>query len=332
MLQSIRKNSSLFLASLVFCFVSVTILCWFWISPSLRRDDAKIESLGVFAITNGDDKYWLELMNSIKSAQNQPSDDAKVIMDSKAVEALKNEREKIIKYGGSDKDPEHLGGFVTNDTDTYERELWEWIIGVFNISSIMDVGCGMGYSTQFFKKYLNAKWHGQENVLCVEGSKDAIDQSLVPELSIHHDYAKGPWWPDAIFDMVWSAEFLEHVDEEFMNNYMATFKKAKLILVTHSVWGGWHHTCVHDSPWWIAKFESFGFQYQPELTEMARQHCPMAGDRLKYSYHDVTAQGHRKMSHFQRHGLVFLNRLFLRHFTLFDQMLFQRIAESPSFW
>jgi len=309
-------------------------MCWFFVTPLFREkinpSNLSAPSFNSRHLNKPSD--LISVLDSIKSASNHPSDDAKKILDQHALDQLKQKREENVKYGGADIDPEHLGGFVTNDSDTYERELWEWFIDLFNVSSILDVGCGMGYSTAFFKNHLQHKWRGQENVLCVEGSKDAVDQSLVPSLTVHHDYTKGPWWPDQTFDMVWSAEFLEHVDEEYMINYMSTFKKAKFILVTHSIWGGWHHSCVHESPWWIAHFEAFGFQYQTKLTEMARDHCPMVKNRLKYSYHKVTPEGHRGMSHFHFHGLIFVNRLFLHRLTPFDEAFFQKIGQQISIW
>ena len=60
-------------------------------------------------------------------------------------------------YGGGGVDPKHLGGFKNNDTKSYDRELWEWIIPTFNVSSVLDIGCGMGFSTPWKRK---PKEHG----------------------------------------------------------------------------------------------------------------------------------------------------------------------------
>ena len=52
---------------------------------------------------------------------------------------------------------------------------------------------------------------------------------------------------------------------------MPTFRKAALIIATHSEWGGHHHVEVHDDDYWIEKFSMFGFIHSPKLTETVRK-------------------------------------------------------------
>merc|ERR1712154_206311 len=212
-----------------------------------------------------------------------------------------------------DVDEKHLGGWKFNDSDTYERKLWDWAIDRFNVTSVMDIGCGIGCSTIYFQKHPKIK-----DVLYVEGSIDAINNSLVPNISRHHDYTLGGFWPGKVYDMVWSAEFLEHVAEQYLPNIMSTFKAAKIIFVTHSAWGGWHHINVHESEWWIYQFETFGFSYQDKITELAREQCPLLGTDFKYSYHDLHTDGNRKNSHFHFRGLVLFNKLYFSRMTEYD--------------
>jgi hypothetical protein len=40
-------------------------------------------------------------------------------------------------------------------------------------------------------------------------------------------------------------EFTEHVGRNYQPNYITAFRKAALIFVSHSLWGGWHHVEVH---------------------------------------------------------------------------------------
>jgi hypothetical protein len=42
-------------------------------------------------------------------------------------------------------------------------------------------------------------------------------------------------------------------------------------LLFYLIRGGWHHVEVHDSTWWISKFESYGFRYSAELTQQAKE-------------------------------------------------------------
>ncbi len=147
----------------------------------------------------------------------------------------------------------------------------------FGIKSIVDVGCGRGLSTTWF--YLQGL-----DVQCVEGSKDALKQSVLKKIAgnstngdhkhsyvVEHDYTRGPWWPAKTVDAIWSVEFLEHVSRQYERNYIATFKKAAFLFVTHTKWGGWHHAEVHKSDWWINRFEMYGFKYSESLTEKARK-------------------------------------------------------------
>merc|ERR1719229_947443 len=148
-------------------------------------------------------------------AKNKPPQ----IVSKEEKEAINEQRNKHQFYGGSDVDEKHLGGWKFNDSDTYERKLWDWAIDRFNVTSVMDIGCGIGCSTIYFQKHPKIK-----DVLCVEGSIDAINNSLVPDISKHHDYTLGGFWPGKVYDMVWSAEFLEHVAEQYLPNIMSTFK------------------------------------------------------------------------------------------------------------
>jgi hypothetical protein len=114
-----------------------------------------------------------------------------------------------------------------------------------------------------------------EFVQCVEGSHDAVLQSIVPkskdyERVIEHDFSLGPWWPDRTVDAVWCVEFTEHVGRNYQPNYLTSFRSAALIFVTHSNWGGWHHVEVHDDVWWKIRWEAAGFVYSEELTKEAR--------------------------------------------------------------
>ena len=169
-------------------------------------------------------------------------------------------------YGGKG-DKVHLGGFTVYDGDGVSPTVWKHMVSEYGVKSLIDVGCGKGVSTLWFET------HGVD-VLCVEGSHDAVEQTLLPHPEtqvIEHDYSRGPYWPAKTYDAVWSVEFLEHVGRNFQYNYIQTFRKSALIFASHSQWGGWHHTEVHNDDWWINKFESFGFKYSEKLTQQIRK-------------------------------------------------------------
>jgi SAM-dependent methyltransferase len=155
----------------------------------------------------------------------------------------------------------HLGGYVVGgDSNTYAPEIWDWMINN-NIKSVIDVGCGEGYSTKYF--YDN----GCE-VLGIEGGINAINNSIIKEKIICHDYTESPFIPSKIYDAVWCCEFVEHVMEEFIENFLITFDYAKNIFLTHAVPGqnGYHHVNEQNSDYWISKIEKRGFKFNENVS------------------------------------------------------------------
>jgi hypothetical protein len=160
-----------------------------------------------------------------------------------------------------------LGGFTDIDVHGISPALWKDMISYYGVKSLLDVGCGRGISTTWFVT------HGVE-ALCVEGSHDARQKTMLPDPDsqmVEHDFSRGPWWPEKTYDAIWCVEFLEHVGRNFHKNYLPTFRKAALLFVTHSTWGGWHHVEVHSDEWWIDKFESYGFRYSERLTKRVKK-------------------------------------------------------------
>jgi len=93
------------------------------------------------------------------------------------------------------------------------------------------------------------------------------------ESFIIHDYTTGPIVVEDKYDVVWSVEFLEHVEEEYMPNYMRTFQCAKSAVVTYAPpgWNGHHHVNLQEEDYWIAKFEEYGFKLDRQKTNILRQ-------------------------------------------------------------
>jgi hypothetical protein len=109
------------------------------------------------------------------------------------------------QYGGKG-DKAHLGGFTDMDHHGISPAVWKWMVSYIGVQSVLDVGCGRGFSTSWFH------FHGID-VLCVEGSHDAFENTVIPDTTriVEHDFSRGPWWPEKTFDAVWCVEFLEHV-------------------------------------------------------------------------------------------------------------------------
>ena len=162
----------------------------------------------------------------------------------------------------------HRGGYILGgDRDTYYPLLWDWIIAELEVRTVLDVGCGEGHATAYFKRK-------GCRVLGIEGSATAIRDSPDPGILVRHDYVGGPYRPDVTYDLAWSCEFVEHVEERYLPNFLETFRHAgRYVFLTHALPGqpGWHHVNCQEPGYWIDKLFSIGFSFDYDLTIEARR-------------------------------------------------------------
>jgi Methyltransferase domain len=188
------------------------------------------------------------------------------------------------QYGGQG-DQIHLGGFTAYDGQGVSPAVFQNMIGNLGVKSVMDVGCGKGISSLYFVLQ-------GVDTLCIEGSHDAVAHSLLPDPEtqvVEHDFSRGPYWPAKTYDAVWSVEFLEHVGRNYQYNYIQAFRKAALIFVSSSRWGGWHHVEVHTREWWITRFQFFGFHFNQDLTDQIQKAASEERDYASGHPDNVTA-------------------------------------------
>lgn len=178
----------------------------------------------------------------------------------------------------------HLGGYLTGgDPDTTFPEMWEWLVKTWEVKSVVDVGCGDGNAVRHFR-----------DLGCVAVGIDGVKQAD-PDI-IEHDYERGPFiFIQREFDLAWSAEFVEHVEERFVPNFMATFRHARFVLITHADPGlpGWHHVNCRSDDYWEGVFAAHGFEFDASLTAMTRA---------------LASANPRPFNHYRRSGLAFRRR------------------------
>lgn len=166
--------------------------------------------------------------------------------------------------------PEHLGGGERRcHTD---RGALQWAIITFNVESMLDIGCGQGCVVKEAITFgLDALGiDGDPGDLHEEEWKFTRSKDL-PFLL--HDYVTGPAPIEKeSFDLAWSVEFLEHVEEQYMPHYMESFKKCKYVICTFAPPGkeGQHHVNCQPESYWIDKFQSYGFEYRSDYTYQLR--------------------------------------------------------------
>lgn len=158
----------------------------------------------------------------------------------------------------------HLGGYQEGgDPGCLELELWRWLVETRNVATVLDVGCGDGAGVRFLRSL----------------GVDAIGIDGVPQEDEHialHDYTTGPAPISDDFDLVWSCEFVEHVEQRHMTNFLSSFDRGKMLLITHAIpgQGGHHHVNCQESEYWIEAIEAgTRLRYDPDLAAQARDHA-----------------------------------------------------------
>jgi cyclopropane fatty-acyl-phospholipid synthase-like methyltransferase len=115
----------------------------------------------------------------------------------------------------------------------------------------LDVGAGEGHAAAFFARY-GVLAHG------VDGLMSNVENAVHP-IALH-DLKRGPY----VFpcDLVYCVEVVEHIEEEYLDNLMATLTNAPVVVITHALPGqrGHHHVNLQSPEYWIEKFDERGYR------------------------------------------------------------------------
>jgi SAM-dependent methyltransferase len=175
----------------------------------------------------------------------------------------------------------HLGGYVTGgDPATFYPDLWWWLIQDHDIKSVVDVGCGDGVALRWFR--------GRG---CSVVGVDGVAQSD-PDI-VCHDFTTASYTRSRDeFDLCWSCEFVEHVDEHAVHNFLDLFAQARLVLMTHAFPGqaGYHHVNCQPESYWRGAMAAIGYVLDFPMTVECR--AKAASNRSEWN-------------HFVRSGLAF---------------------------
>lgn len=184
--------------------------------------------------------------------------------------------------------PPHLGGGERRCHD--DEGTLRFMIDNYDIKSMIDIGCGRGCQLRI------AKSLGLDPILGIDGDKWLAAKHWGPLPILVHDYTEGPSpLTDETFDLAWTVEFLEHVEEEYIPNYFKDLQRAKYVVCTFAPPGkaGHHHVNCKSYSYWLDVFVNhYGFSLKEDASLAIRRFSTM-----------------RK--HFIRHyGLVFKNEIF----------------------
>ena len=150
----------------------------------------------------------------------------------------------------------HLGGNITEgDIYTHSPRVWDYLIDRFSIKSVLDLGCGMGFSSNYFYRKGMA-------VVAVDGLEENIKKSVYP--SVLCDLTKGP--VSTKVDLVHCQEVVEHIREEHLENLLSSLACGKFIVMTNALPGqpGHHHVNCQPTEYWIEHLKRYNCEFLPE--------------------------------------------------------------------
>ena len=183
---------------------------------------------------------------------------------------LSNPEVKPVHHPDTNIDEGHLGGYIRGrqsaeptvyefehgDPATWTPDLWLWAYESLGVRSMIDIGCGEGHAARYFRD-LGCK------VLGIDGSLQAKRDSLIADQHVTHDFTHGFYHPSIDFDLAWSCEFVEHVEECFLDNFLETFAYSRrYLMMTFASPGqpGFHHVNCQHMDYWVEKIESWQLQ------------------------------------------------------------------------
>jgi hypothetical protein len=170
------------------------------------------------------------------------------------------------QYGGMSvifaQNTPHLGGNVKEgDPHTFCPHVWDYVIKRFCISSVMDLGSGVGNAADWFFK-------NRIRTIAIDGLAANIPLSFYP--AICHDLTKGPVVTSV--DLVHCQEVVEHIEERYLDSLLSSLACGRVILMSHALpgQGGHHHVNEKAADYWIKHIEARGYKLMVEDTNRVR--------------------------------------------------------------
>ena len=168
------------------------------------------------------------------------------------------------------------GSIVGGDPFLQEPDIWDYCVDEIGAWSLLDIGAGEGHAALYFA-------NKGCNVFAVDNDEQAIANAVYPVLNV--DLTQTPVLLRT--DMVYMAEFVEHLPEASLPKLADSLQKTKWVVMTYAIPGndGVGHVNLQDIEYWIDWMRSVGFEIDSEKTNAVRAKA--------------------KHVHFKNRGLVF---------------------------
>ena len=182
-----------------------------------------------------------------------------------------------------------VGGHM-NKTHIDEGAL-QYLKDTFNIRTVLDIGCGPGGMSDVCKK-LDIEWTG------IDGDKEVL--KFNKNIIIHNYQHKLVL--NKVFDLAWSVEFVEHIPECYIDNFIDTFKLCKYVLLTAYPTKSTNKYHVNEQPpkYWIDIFNKNGFFHNLVTLTEIKKHSTMTKPFMR------------------NNGLFFINKILVDTQPLFE--------------
>lgn len=160
----------------------------------------------------------------------------------------------------------HLGGHYGHTAMPIST--FDYLIDTFNIKSAVDIGCGPGGMTLYGN-------HKGVYVQGVDGDTSVEKQDYI----FFHDFTTGPVPIEDNYDLAWSCEFLEHVESQYIPNFMKIFQQAQYVFCTAAPpgQGGHHHVNEQLLDYWYDVFDQYGFDHDFDTMQEIKK---TSGDKM----------------------------------------------------